>query len=105
MLIKKTNYKKFFKPLSIFAAYFAISILNYNFYFTNKFTPGGDGTRIYHYLKYMEKVPETFPFWHAHKHHGYPLISDPENYDLTINTGRMRIDAAVETVVAAVKSL
>lgn len=32
-------------------------------------------------------------------------IADPENYDLTINTGRMRIDAAVEAVVAAVKSL
>jgi cytidylate kinase len=32
-------------------------------------------------------------------------ISDPENYDLTINTGRMRIETAVEVVVAAVKSL
>ncbi len=32
-------------------------------------------------------------------------ISDPENYDLTINTGKMRIESAVETVIAAVKSL
>jgi cytidylate kinase len=32
-------------------------------------------------------------------------ISDPENYDLTINTARMRIETAVETVVAAVKNL
>jgi len=32
-------------------------------------------------------------------------ISDPENYDLTINTGRMRIESAVEAVIAAVKSL
>jgi cytidylate kinase len=31
-------------------------------------------------------------------------ISDPENYDLTINTGRMRIETAVEAVVAAVRS-
>lgn len=32
-------------------------------------------------------------------------ISDPENYDLTINTGRMGIETAVEAVIAAVKSL
>ena len=32
-------------------------------------------------------------------------ISDPENYDLIINTGRMRIETAVETITAAVKSL
>jgi hypothetical protein len=32
-------------------------------------------------------------------------ISDPENYDLTINTGRMAIEPAVEAVIAAVKSL
>jgi cytidylate kinase len=32
-------------------------------------------------------------------------ISDPKNYDLTINTGRMRIESAVEAVIAAVKSL
>jgi cytidylate kinase len=32
-------------------------------------------------------------------------IADPENYDLTINTGRMRIESAVEAVIAAVKSL
>jgi cytidylate kinase len=32
-------------------------------------------------------------------------ISDPENYDLTINTGRMRIETAVEAVIAAVKKL
>jgi cytidylate kinase len=32
-------------------------------------------------------------------------ISDPENYDLTINTGRMRIQTAVEAVIAAVKKL
>jgi cytidylate kinase len=31
-------------------------------------------------------------------------ISDPENYDLTINTGRMNIEPAVEAVIAAVKS-
>ncbi|MGD9280970.1 MAG: cytidylate kinase-like family protein [Desulfobacterales bacterium] len=31
-------------------------------------------------------------------------ISDPENYDLTINTGRMRIETAVEVVVAAIKN-
>jgi cytidylate kinase len=31
-------------------------------------------------------------------------ISDPENYDLTINTGRMSIASAVEAVIAAVKS-
>ena len=30
-------------------------------------------------------------------------ISDPENYDLTINTGRMSIESAVEAVIAAVK--
>ena len=30
-------------------------------------------------------------------------ISDPENYDLTINTGRMPIESAVEAVIAAVK--
>ncbi len=32
-------------------------------------------------------------------------ISDPENYDLTINMGRMFIETAVEAVIAAVKSL
>ena len=32
-------------------------------------------------------------------------ISDPENYDLTINTGKMGIEAAVEAVIAAAKSL
>ena len=32
-------------------------------------------------------------------------ISDPENYDLTINTGRMGIETAVEAVIAAVRSL
>jgi cytidylate kinase len=32
-------------------------------------------------------------------------ISDPENYDLTINTGRMTIESAVEAVICAVKSL
>ena len=32
-------------------------------------------------------------------------ISDPENYDLIINTGRMPIESAVETVVAAVKRI
>jgi cytidylate kinase len=32
-------------------------------------------------------------------------ISDPENYDLTINTARMPIESAVEVVVAAVKNL
>ena len=31
-------------------------------------------------------------------------ISDPENYDLTINTGRMPIETALEVVVAAVKN-
>jgi cytidylate kinase len=29
-------------------------------------------------------------------------ISDPIHYDLTINTGKISIDAAVETVIAAV---
>lgn len=32
-------------------------------------------------------------------------ISDPQNYDLTINTGRVRIETAVEAVIAAVKNL
>ena len=32
-------------------------------------------------------------------------IADPKNYDLTVNTGKIRIEAAVEAVVAAVKSL
>jgi cytidylate kinase len=32
-------------------------------------------------------------------------IADPQNYDLTINTGRMRIESAVDAVIAAVKSL
>ncbi len=32
-------------------------------------------------------------------------ISDPNNYDLIINTGRMRIATAVEAVIAAVKNL
>lgn len=32
-------------------------------------------------------------------------IADPENYDLTINTGRMPIESAVESVIAAAKSL
>ena len=32
-------------------------------------------------------------------------ISDPENYDLTINTGRMSIESAVEAVIAAVSGL
>jgi cytidylate kinase len=32
-------------------------------------------------------------------------ISDPEYYDLTINTGRMRIESAVEAIIAAAKSL
>ena len=32
-------------------------------------------------------------------------ISDPENYDLTINTGRMSIEASVEAVIAAVSDL
>jgi cytidylate kinase len=32
-------------------------------------------------------------------------VSDPQNYDLIINMGRMRIESAVETVIAAVKSL
>jgi cytidylate kinase len=31
-------------------------------------------------------------------------ISDPENYDLTINTGRMPIVSAVEAIISAVKS-
>jgi cytidylate kinase len=31
-------------------------------------------------------------------------ISDPKNYDLTINTGRMSIESAVEAVIAPVKS-
>jgi len=32
-------------------------------------------------------------------------ISDPENYDLTINTGRMSIEASVEAVIATVSDL
>ena len=32
-------------------------------------------------------------------------ISDPNNYDLIINTGRMQIEFAVEAVIAAVKKL
>ena len=32
-------------------------------------------------------------------------ISDPENYDLTINTGQLSIESAVEAVIAAVKIL
>ncbi len=32
-------------------------------------------------------------------------ISDPENYDLTINTGRMPIESAVNAVIAAVSRL
>ena len=32
-------------------------------------------------------------------------ISDPENYDLTINTGRMPIESAVEAIISAVKSV
>jgi len=32
-------------------------------------------------------------------------IADPQNYDLTINTGGIRIESAVEAVIAAVKSL
>jgi hypothetical protein len=55
---------------------------SYNMFLTNKYTPGGDGSRIYPYLKYMEKVPEVFPFWQAHKHHGYPLLADVENHML-----------------------
>ncbi|MBA3013836.1 MAG: YfhO family protein [Proteobacteria bacterium] len=37
----------------------------------------------------MEKVPELFPFWQAHEHHGYPLLADPENhmpFSLILNT-------------------
>ncbi|MBW2433777.1 MAG: cytidylate kinase-like family protein, partial [Deltaproteobacteria bacterium] len=30
-------------------------------------------------------------------------IADPENYDLTLNTGRMPIESAAEAVIAAVK--
>ena len=30
-------------------------------------------------------------------------ISNPENYDMTINTGKMPIESAVEAVIAAVK--
>ena len=32
-------------------------------------------------------------------------ISDPENYDLTINTGRMSIESSVEAITAAVSDL
>ncbi len=66
----------------LFALYFALSCLYYHFYLTNEYTPGGDGGRIYTYLKYMEKVPEIIPFWQAHKYHGYPLLADPENHML-----------------------
>ncbi len=60
--------------------YFAIACTTYSVYLTNEFTPGGDGGRVYEYLKYMEKVPEIIPFWQGHKHHGYPLLADPENF-------------------------
>jgi hypothetical protein len=66
--------------IGIFLVYFAAACANFNFFLTNEFTPGGDGPRIYTYLKYMEKVPETIPLWQAHKHHGYPLLADPENH-------------------------
>lgn len=32
-------------------------------------------------------------------------IADPENYDLTLNTGKMPIESAAEAVVAAIKNL
>jgi hypothetical protein len=66
--------------LVIFFLYFFVACLTFHPCLTNEFTPGGDGSRIYPYLKYMEKVPEHFPFWQAHKHHGYPLLADPENH-------------------------
>jgi hypothetical protein len=69
-------------PICIFSIYFLITCINYNFYLTNEFTPGGDGFRIFRYLKYMEKVPEIFPFWQGHYYHGYPLLADPENHML-----------------------
>jgi hypothetical protein len=89
MVSNKVNSCQFLVHTCIFIVFFVVVCANYHFYFTNEFTPGGDGVRIYPYLKYMEKVPETIPFWHAHKHHGYPLISDPENYmplGLVLNT-------------------
>lgn len=74
---------------AIFCFFFGLVCLNYNFYLTNQFTPGGDGNRIYPYLQYMDKVPEIFPFWHAHKFHGYPTMADPENlmpFGVILNT-------------------
>lgn len=78
--------------LGIFCFFFAVGCANYHFYLTNSFTPGGDGGRIGFYLKYMEKVPEVIPLWQAHKHHGYPLLADPENYmpwSLILNTASL----------------
>ena len=77
------------RNIGLLSIFFVVSCITYHFYITNEFTPGGDGTRIYPYLKYMEKVPEIFPFWQGHKNHGFPLLADPENHmpwGLILNT-------------------
>ena len=91
-MIKSDNSQKYqwlYKQVSIFILFFIIACIDYNFYFTNDFTPGGDGSRIYPYLKYLKKVPEILPFWQAHKNYGYPLLADVENHmfwSLALNT-------------------
>lgn len=77
---KSNKLKQLGIQLGIFCILFLAACATYHFYLTNEFTPGSDGKRIYPYLKYMEKVPEQFPLWQAHKHHGYPLLADPENH-------------------------
>lgn len=48
----------------------------------NKNTPGGDGSRIFPYLQFVNGVGSFYPLWNPFKLGGVPTLADPERYIL-----------------------
>ena len=81
MKAKIHNMKKGFKRNITPLVILNIGILIY-FYplITNNTTPGGDGSRIFPYLQFVDSAESLYPVWNPYKSGGVPTLADPERF-------------------------
>jgi len=58
----------------------AVTVLYLASLITNRYTPGGDGGRIFTSLTLLNTAKSLFPSWNQHILYGYPMLADPENF-------------------------